>query len=580
MSTTRLRPSQALDRWLDEAEAGPGLGTAALDRAEEFPARIVERLDAFELPAYYVPAQWGGELDDHEELFRLWRAAARRDVSAVVAHGKTYLGAVSVWLTGSPEQCEQTAAAILDGERISWALSEPEHGADLLAGSVTARRTAAGYTLDGTKWPINNATRGSRLTVLARTGEQGGSRGQSLFLVDKSELGEGSYQLLPKARTHGVRGVDISGIAFEGAELPERALLGAEGGGAETVLRALQLTRTMCSALSAGAGEHALRIVVGFAAERIIQEQPLITRPNVRAVLARSAALLAAVEAAAVHGSRSIHALTGEMSVVSAVVKALAPSLVDGVITDLAEVLGSRAFLAEEYAEGAFQKIQRDHQVVAIFDGSTVVNRNSLINQFPRLVRGFAAGTADAEGLARAAALDAAPGPLDFDRLTLLSRTGCSTVQALPATVEALAGLGASDELQRQAKALVATGDELHRRMADVRPSPRPSMASFELAAAYETLYAAAACLQLWTANAATAAGPLWEDALWLRVTLRELHLRLLKQLGEARPPVTEEDTRLTDQLVDRIAQAVADGTPLTPLGQPTGQPTETPDAA
>ncbi|WP_051466506.1 acyl-CoA dehydrogenase family protein [Actinomadura oligospora] len=534
-----------------------------LDRDEELPAEACALLDAFGLPAYYVPVGAGGRLDDHEVLFRLLRTVAAHDLTVAVAHGKTYLGAVPVWIAGTPEQARSLGARVAAGARVSWALTEPEHGADLLANEVSATPAeGGGHRLDGTKWPLNNATAGSHLCVLARTDDSGGPRGHSLFLVDKADLPDGSYRLLPKARTHGIRGADISGIAFDGALLPATAMVGREGGGIETVLLGLQLTRTVCASLSAGAAEHALRLAAGFAAERLIQGRPLVERPNVRAVLTRAAAALTAVEAAGIVGARAAHGLTGEMSVVSAVVKALAPTLTDRMLGELAELLGSRAFLTREYASGAFQKIQRDHQVVGIFDGSTIVNRNGLINQFPRLVRAYAAGTADAEGLAVTARAGTPPGELDWARLSLVSRTGCSVVQGVRAAVAQLEGSAESQSLLPLAREVLAATDAVHVRMVAVGPSARPDIAAFEVAADYELCFAAAACLHLWAAGAAHGTP---DGALWLRITLRHL----LAELGRAPDPDPSDDERIAGLLT----RAVADGAPLSPLHGRKGGP-------
>src|SRR5690606_29254778 len=106
--------------------------------------------------------------------------------------------------------------------------------------------------IDGEKWLINNATRGDLVCVLARTGAVGEARGHSLFLVDKHVLPPGSYRCLPKVRTHGVRGADISGIAFTGAEVPADAMVGEPGTGLEVLLKALQITRTLCGGMSLG----------------------------------------------------------------------------------------------------------------------------------------------------------------------------------------------------------------------------------------------------------------------------------------------------------------------------------------
>ncbi|MFF7591551.1 acyl-CoA dehydrogenase family protein [Kitasatospora purpeofusca] len=569
MTTARTlgAPEAALDAALGNPEETARL-SAALDAAEGFPAELCARLDAFGLAAHYVPEEWGGRPSGHEELLRLLRGVARRDVSAAVAHAKTYLGTASVWIAGTPEQAVGTASAVLAGEPVAWALTEPEHGADLLAGEVTATAEAGGYRLDGVKWPINNATRAGLLTVLARTGQPGTPRGHSLFLVNKAETAEGTVQALPKVLTHGIRGIDISGVRLDGARVPAEALLGQEGSGLETVLRALQLTRTLCAALSLGAGEQALRIAARFAAERVIQKRPLAERPYPASVLSKCAAMLAATEAAALVGSRSVHSLTAEMTVTSAVVKALAPTLIDSALGDLAELLGARSFLTDVHAHGAFQKLWRDHQIVAVFDGSTPVNRAALIQQFPRLVRAFASGSVDVTGLAEAAAAGAPVRPLDRGDLTLMSRQGSSVVQSLPALARTIASRPGHPAIREHALTLSAAVVDVHEAMAAVVPAARPAMSAYELAAAYELCYAGAACLHLWVTGEPQHAGePLWEDGLWVRAALRALLARIA-EVRRMPAPASATDDALIDGAVARVVvQASVNGAPVSPFG-------------
>ncbi|MEV4140940.1 acyl-CoA dehydrogenase family protein [Dactylosporangium sp. NPDC049742] len=561
---------------------------AALDAAEAFPATICARLDAFGLAGYYVPVEAGGRLADHELLLRLWRAVARRDVSTAVAHAKTYLGVAPVWIAGRADQAARVAGLVLDGAVVSWALSEREHGADLTNGACTAAPHGGGYRLDGVKWPINNATRARLLTVLARTSPRGGARGHSLVLFDKTTAAPGTWRVLPKAPTHGNRGLDVSGIEFAGADIPAGARIGAEGSGVETVLRALQLTRTMCAVLSLGAGEHAVRL-----AARHLATRPGRQHAPHAPVLARCAAFLAAVEAAALVSSRAIHGLTAEMSVVSAVVKGLAPTLVDASLAGLADLLGEHAVLTAAGGTaaggtGAFQKVRRDHQVVSIFDGSTPVNRAALIQQFPRLVRGYADAAVDADGLRQATAVGSPVRALHPAALTLVSRHGCSLVQSLPrlaASLAASAGAaslaasaGAADlaagdatlGLAHQAAALRGLADLLHARMAGTRLAARPAMAAYELAAAYELCYAGAACLHAWSAGQTAHRGePLWEDALWARAALRALLARLARTLRTPPPAAAPGDEQIDDALVRAVTDAVERGTPVTPFGDP-----------
>jgi alkylation response protein AidB-like acyl-CoA dehydrogenase len=547
----------ALDRALGDPDDPGRLFShqriAALDEREEFPGEICRELDVLGLPAHYVPAEHGGALRAYPDSLALMRVVARRDLTTAIAHGKTFLGAVSVWVAGSPAQARALAARILDGGVVSWGLTEREHGSDLVAGEVRAEPTATGHRITGEKWLINNATRGQLLCLLARTDPADGPRSHSVLLVDKRTLAPDTFRTLPAPKLHGIRGADISGIDFTGAEVPADALIGEAGHGVETVVRSLQLTRTMCASLSLGAADAGLRLAVDYATTRRNYDRLVADLPQSRRLLATGYADLLLTEALTLVAARGVHSLTAELSVSSAVVKYLAPTTVDGLLTKLAKVLGSRALLTGDvFGQGRFQKIQRDHRIVGIFDGNTVVNLHSLINQFPNLVRGHRTGRVDTEGLATATDLSAALPAFDRDRLTLLSRTGASPVQALPAAADRLTGRAA--ELARELLtelARVVAGMAAHRPTAVEVPA-----AAFSLAEHYAACYAGAAAVQLFLANSS-----LWTDALWLEAVL----LRVLHRLRPGRPEVAG-----ADEVYERLARLLFEqhtaGTPFSLL--------------
>jgi len=314
-----------LDRWLGDPENESRIFSYArcadLDEGEEFPLEICRELDVFGLPRHYVPAEYGGALRYYDGLLQLLRVIARRDLTVAVAHGKTFLGAVCVWVGGDAEQARHLGAEITNGAVVSWALTERDHGSDLLAGEVSAQRTREGYRLTGEKWLINNATRCHLLSVLARTAQQGGPRGFSILLVDRRSLDRTSHHPLPAVRLHGIRGADISGIAFLGTPVTGSALVGTEGSGLETVLKSLQLTRTLCASLSLGAADQALSMAVRYASDCSDFGRPQIKLPQTRRLLCQSYADLLLAEAVSLVAGRAIHGLTGELSVSSAVVK-------------------------------------------------------------------------------------------------------------------------------------------------------------------------------------------------------------------------------------------------------------------
>ncbi|WP_285573766.1 MULTISPECIES: acyl-CoA dehydrogenase family protein [unclassified Streptomyces] len=536
------RLAEELDRFLGDPgdPAGPfsHVRCVELDEKEEFPADICRLLEEWGLTDYYVPAEHGGRLHSYEQVLQLMRTVARRDLTVAVGHGKTYLGGVCVWVSGTPEQARRLGADVRAGVPVSLGLTERAHGSDLLAGDVAGTGEEAGWLVSGEKWLINNATRGSLLSLLTRTDPAGGPRGFSVLLVDKRKLGKGSYRHLPKVRTHGIRGADISGIAFDGALVDRQDLVGTEGGGLETVLKALQLTRTMCASLSLGAADHGLRIAADFAEERELYGRRLIDLPQARSVLSAAAADVLLHEALAVFAARAVHTQTDELSVTAAVTKYLLPSGTEGVLSALTRVLGARAFLKGVYAGGMFQKIERDHRIVGLFDGNTLVNLNSLVNQFRSLVRGRRRGTGDEAGAVAAYDLSVPVPPLDPARLSLVARHGSGVLAGLDASVAELRRRAEDDPALRgaveSAERLVAVERRVHTEMesrqgliGDVPPEV------FDLARRYTLCYAAAACIGLWVHSSGLAAGgataALWQDGLWLRAALD----RILERLGE-----------------------------------------------
>ncbi|MFJ7048682.1 acyl-CoA dehydrogenase family protein [Streptomyces sp. NPDC101112] len=492
---------------------------AALDTDEEFPSRAVRALDEAGLPAHYVLSD-GAELP---ETVRLLRAVARRDLTVAIAHGKTFLGTAPVWVAGTAEQITDLAERVRGADAVCWGLTERGHGADLLAGELAAvAEDSGGWRLDGEKWLINNATRAALACVLARTDPAGGARGFSLFLVDRQRLPEGSWRNLPKIRTHGIRGADISGFALDGARVPADALIGGEGDGIPIVLKTLQLTRIAVGALSLGAADHALRLARDFAAGRELYGRRLADIPHIRRVLGRAATSALLAEAVSLLATRSAHTLPGELSVVAPIAKAYVPTVTQETLTTLGELLGVRGFLTSPPG-GGFAKLERDHRICAIFDGSTVVNRAALLNQLPRLARQLRRRRADTDGVRAAADLTAPLPPFAPDRLSLLSVTGCGAVQSLPDTVERVRRTG-PPELAALTGPLLDELDLLEKESATFVPvaGGLPSTA-FDLAERYERAYAAAACLLLWQENPDLRTGPLGAGALWPRACLTAL---------------------------------------------------------
>ncbi|MBB1242653.1 acyl-CoA dehydrogenase family protein [Streptomyces durbertensis] len=553
--STPADAAEDLERRLGPVDPADAHVRDLADEREEFPQADVDALDGIGLARHYVPVEHGGLLRDYPSTAAMIRAVAGRDLTMAIAHGKTFLGAVSVWVAGSGEQAARVAGLVSAGVPVSWGLTERGHGSDLVAGEVTAYPDGDRVRLDGEKWLINNATRGGLVTVLARSDPAGGPRGFDLYLVDRRTAGD-SYRPLPKVRTLGIRGADISGFTLDGVLLdPDADRVGAPGSGLETVMRSLQLTRTLCATLSLGAADHGLAEAAHFAADRRLYGRPLLDLPAAGRTLAECYADHLLHEAFATLATRAIHTLPGELGILAPAVKYLVPVGTEQLLARLRRLLGARAWLRDVRGTevspgvGVFQKIERDHRIVSLFDGNTVVNLNSLVSQFPLLGRAHRRPRPAEAGLYRAADLGAPLPPADPSRLRLMPTRGAGLLHDLPAAAAQLAELAAENgrltPIAESARSLAERTGELLEDVAEqpIVPPDVPAHA-FDLARRLTWALAGAAAVRLWLDShshvSRTALGPesLWTDGRWLHAALDRVHTRLV---AGHRPTADEE---------------------------------------
>jgi alkylation response protein AidB-like acyl-CoA dehydrogenase len=554
---SRYRSAEELEAYLgDPGDAGSRMSfqaALAADEREAYPAAATRALNAWGLHRHYVPAALGGRLTSFEELLALLRVVARRDLTAAIAHGQTFVGAAPVWVGGAPALQRRLAGRLLRRQQAALALTERAHGSDILGSEVEAVAAPGGYRLSGEKWLINNATRGRALSVFARTDAAGGPRGFSVLLVEKRAADRARYAHLPKIVTHGMRGADVSGVRFDDYPVPAEAVVGAPGAGLDVVLKALQLTRTLCAGLSLGAADTALRSVVSFALERRLYGETVYQIGHARWTLADAFVDLLVADCVATAGARASQVLPEQMSVLSALVKYFVPTLLDETVRALAVVLGARHYVRAGHPWSHFQKLERDLAVVALFDGSTLVNLTAIAQQLRQLPDGrdhpgqpeegeMAGRLADVFGLGRPLP------PFAPARLALSSRGRDDLIAGLPAAAARARALAPSLEpavaaaldarLADLIAELAAQAAELAALRERVGQGLARDPALLALARRRCLVQAGAACLQTWLHGRDELDGYVAAGG-WLALALE----RLLRMAGAA-PPASQPALR------------------------------------
>ena len=216
--------------------------------------------------------------------------------NAIVGEELTYLGSAAGFTLqsdivadyivhyGSEEQKRCYLPGMVAGTTISAiAMTEPGAGSDLQGIKTVARPDGNGWKLSGSKTYITNGQAADLIIVAARTTEEGGAKGLSLFLVEAGDQGFSRGRNLDKI---GLHGNDTSELFFDEVKLPADRLLGAENGGFPMLMQQLPQERLSIAVQAQASAQRAFDEAVKFTSDRKAFGKRVIEFQNTRFTLA------------------------------------------------------------------------------------------------------------------------------------------------------------------------------------------------------------------------------------------------------------------------------------------------------
>lgn len=180
------------------------------------------------------------------------------------------LGMGAISLFGTTEQ-RAWLDRTRDGKAVAgFALTEPQSGSDVAAGTMTAELDGDRYVLNGEKTWISNGGIADVYTVLARTGEAPGARGLSAFVVPADTPGLDVAERLESMAPH-----PLARLRFSNCSVPKSALIGVPGQGFKIAMTVLDMFRTTVAAAALGFARRALDETMARVTARKIGGAPL-----------------------------------------------------------------------------------------------------------------------------------------------------------------------------------------------------------------------------------------------------------------------------------------------------------------
>ena len=357
--------SDSLRRFIENEVAPAG---RAWEDAGFVPREILRKMGSLGFLGLRYPEKYGGGemnvLGTALLAEELGRSSFGGFAVTVLVH--TDMASPHLMNAGTPEQLDRYMPGIIAGEKITAvAVTEPDAGSDVRSIRTSARRDGAHWVINGSKMYITNGVHADLYFVAAKTDPAAGTKGISMFIVEKGTPGFTVARPLEKM---GWRSSDTAELVFQDCRIPAENLLGEEGRGFYQVMKNFQNERIALGAQAMGEASKALEITLDYVKQRKAFGAVLWDKQAIRQ---RLSMLAAKVEAGRqlVYSAAWADTLGRDCVKEVSMVKAYCGELVNEVMYDCLQFHGGFGYIRDS----AIERMTRDARIQSIGGGATEV---------------------------------------------------------------------------------------------------------------------------------------------------------------------------------------------------------------
>jgi alkylation response protein AidB-like acyl-CoA dehydrogenase len=255
-----------------------------LDQTGIYPEDIYQTFRETGLLGLWFPEEYGGSGAGTLGLGLAVEEVAKVDNACALMLLLTKLSTSAIMLAGTEEQKHEYGRRSAIGERRgAFGLTEPGAGSDSANIQTRAERHGDEYILNGTKQWISGASVADFFMVATKTDLKAGSKGFTVFIVEKDTPG---FRVGKQDRKMGVHGVPTCELIFEDARVPARQILGKENDGFRLIMWNLNSVRPIVAARGLGTAEGAIQYAVDYARQRHTMGKPIIEHQAIQMMIA------------------------------------------------------------------------------------------------------------------------------------------------------------------------------------------------------------------------------------------------------------------------------------------------------
>ncbi len=264
---------------------------SGLERADEYPIDIVEKMRRLGLFGVTIPQAYGGLGLDLLTYVSLIEELAYGWMSLSGIVNTHTMVATLLMQHGTESQRRRWLPAMASGEsRGALSLSEPDAGSDTRNISCAAKRDGDVYVVNGIKAWVTNGERAALVALAVRTDE-----GISALIVEK-EPGP-SFEGISVSRhveKLGYKGIETVDMTYSDHRVPVANLVGDAGRGLPQILGVLEVGRINIAARAVGVARAAFDTALAYAAQRSTFGKPIAEHQAIQLKLADMATRLEA----------------------------------------------------------------------------------------------------------------------------------------------------------------------------------------------------------------------------------------------------------------------------------------------
>ncbi len=342
---------------------------AEIDETGEFPWDTVELFTENGILTPLLPEKYGGIGATYLLFSMILEEIAKVCASSALILIAQADGMLPILGGGGDDLKAKYLPGMAQGKLGAFGATEPDAGSDILAMKTRAVRREQEYVINGRKCFITNGSIADTVCVYAYTDPDKGSKGLSVFVVEKGTPG---LQYGKNENKMGMRGSINSELFFDDLTVPEANRIGEEGDGIGNMMAALNTSRLFSASQAVGLAQGAFDEAVKYSKQRIQFGKPIA---ELQAIQFMFADMTASVEAARLLTYEAAQYMDKRdrrlIPKFSAMAKFVASDMAMEVTTQAVQAMGGYGYMKDYPVE----RMMRDAKLIQIYTGTNQIMR-------------------------------------------------------------------------------------------------------------------------------------------------------------------------------------------------------------